>query len=88
MEEEKKTKLTVKMTGEPTLEDFVNVLSGLDEALKATARVLGLPEEAANLRVTKLGFICDGCGKDRPQEHLDWIHQDGLDFCPDCQEDK
>lgn len=32
-------------------------------------------------------IVCDGCARDRPAEHGDWVYDEatGFDLCPECQ---
>ncbi len=73
-------------------EDSVQLrLHGKDlspETLKEAGEALqGLMREVTSVK-WKLGpwrIVCDGCGRERPEEHDDWIHHAGDDVCPACQ---
>jgi hypothetical protein len=57
-------------------------MTALENLLRELSRAAG--DEGVQWQVVSLRFICDGCGRDRPEEHDDWHYADGDDFCPEC----
>lgn len=49
-----------------------------------TREATGDPD-AIKWELGPLRIVCDGCDRDRPEIHDDWIYRDGDDLCPDCQ---
>lgn len=80
-------KLTLHLSGEnaASAETIGAALTAMDGLFKAVAEEMGLDPDEVQLSVGKMGWVCDGCGCDRPDDHGDWVKRDGLDFCPACQ---
>jgi len=77
----------LRLSGEnaASAEHVGNVLAAMDDLFKEVARSTGLNPDDIRLEVGKMGWVCDGCGCDRPDDHADWTKRDGLDFCRACQ---
>jgi hypothetical protein len=71
MAAEKAPKLSVRWSGDKSDDPQV-----VDEIISNIGGLLG-----------RMRIVCDGdgCGRERPEDHADWVRRDGLDFCPDCQ---
>lgn len=65
-------------TAKEAVEHFRTLLR---EVTRATC---GNPD-AVDWKVTNLRIVCDGCDRDRPEIHDDWIYREGDDLCPECQ---
>jgi hypothetical protein len=80
------TSFNVRLYGEnaDSAEAIGQVLSGMDGLFKAIAEAQGLDPEQVKLSVGRMRWVCDGCGCERPDDHSDWTHRDGEDFCAAC----
>ena len=67
-----------------TRKDIEKVGHHTIEMLKEIARLQTGDREAIQWSLTNIRFICDGCGRDRPEQHDDWHYAEGDDFCPEC----
>lgn len=65
-----------------TVGEILSAVGGL--LREVTAEMVGDPD-AIKWRMSPLRFICDGCGKDRPEDFSGWLKRDGFDYCPACQ---
>jgi hypothetical protein len=61
------------------------VLSAFGGLLAELTEAVTGDRDAIHWRVGRMRIICDGCETERPEEHADWVKEDGLDFCPECQ---
>lgn len=56
------------------------------EAMKSLIEAVSEAQtgEKVGVEIAWMGFVCDGCGRERPKEHGDWINDGTDDFCPAC----
>lgn len=89
-EEESKRRdgFTVKIKGKGpglTLDELLSGMDTVNALWRATCeRVTGDPD-AVGLKIVGFHFVCDGCGRRRPEEYGDWVQRDGNDYCPNCK---
>lgn len=76
---------SLRLSGEnaASAETIAKALTAINGLVKEVASEMGI--EDLTLNVGQMGWICDGCECDRPEDHADWIKRDGLDYCPTCQ---
>ena len=63
------------------------MLSAIGGVLSELTEAVTGDRDAIQWKVGRMRIVCDGenCGRERPEEHADWLKRDGLDFCPECQ---
>lgn len=85
-----KTTIGLRWSGEKSddpqvVGEMLSAVGGLLEELSTA--VTGDPD-AIRWKVGRMRIVCDGegCERERPEDHDDWIKRDGLDYCPACQD--
>jgi hypothetical protein len=66
--------------------DFVGALEAMDGLVKEVAEEMGHNPDDFVLKVGPGRWVCDGCDCEKPDDAAGWLEQDGLDWCPQCQE--